>query len=71
MTKMVILLPTTLILITRDDDGIDTPDGHEEEDQDDDDVVTISKSELDRLKKQNEKLKSNKIKNIVQTQDTR
>jgi len=52
-------------LDNQDDDEIDTPDGHEEGDQDDDVVVTISKSELDRLKKQNEKLKSNKIKNIV------
>lgn len=52
-------------VIDTDEEEIDTPDGHQEEDQDDDEVVTISKSEFDRLKKQNEKLKTNKIKNIV------
>jgi hypothetical protein len=57
-----------LNLDNQDEEEIDTPDGHEQEDQgDDEEVVTISKSELEKLKKQNEKLKANKVKHIVKT----
>ncbi len=49
-----------------EDLDIDTPDGHDEEDQDEDvEIIKLSKKDYDRLVKQNEKLKANKVKHIT------